>query len=284
MAVLGLFFFIWRELTYDNPIVRLKVLKNRNLRIGTMLSFIMGFGLYGSTFIIPLYTQQILGWDATQAGLLMVPAALTTAFLMPMMGKLMQSKIKFNYLIAVGMLIFFVFCFWGYRILTPDTGKGSFFWMLIMRGIAMAFLFLPITLMSLSTLKGREIGDGAAFTGMMRQLGGSFGIAIITTFMARQIVVHSANLAAKLDVTSQAVQSRIAMIKQGMMLRAGMTPERAEQATVKMIGYSVSKQAAVLSYMDVFLYIGLMFLICIPFVMMVKNRKKAEKIDMSAAH
>jgi len=74
------------------------------------------------------------------------------------------------------------------------------------------------------------------------------------------------------------------MIKQGMMLRAGMTPERAEQATVKMIGYSVSKQAAVLSYMDVFLYIGLMFLICIPFVMMVKNRKKAEKIDMSAAH
>ncbi|MEP6700246.1 MAG: DHA2 family efflux MFS transporter permease subunit, partial [Bacteroidota bacterium] len=85
-AVLGGFFFIWRELTFRNPVVQLRTLKNRNLRVGTILSFILGFGLYGSTFIIPLYTQQILGWTATQAGLLMVPAALTTAFMMPMMG------------------------------------------------------------------------------------------------------------------------------------------------------------------------------------------------------
>ncbi len=283
-AVLGFFFFIWRELTYENPIVRLRALRNRNLRIGTILSFIMGFGLYGSTFIIPLYTQQILGWDATQAGLLMVPAALTTAFMMPMMGKLLQSKIRHNYMIALGMLIFFVFCFWGYSILTPDTGKGSFFWMLIMRGIAMGFLFLPITMMSLSTLKGREIGDGAAFTGMMRQLGGSFGIAIITTLMAKQVIIHSANLASKLDITNPVVQNRVAGTTQYLITRGGMAADKAQLVSVKLLGLSVTKQAAVLSFMDVFLYIGLMFLICIPFVMMVKNRKKEGKIDLSAAH
>ena len=244
----------------------------------------MGFGLYGSTFIIPLYTQQILGWTATQAGLLMVPAALTTAFMMPIMGKLLQGSIQHKYMIAVGMLVFFVFCFWGYKILTPDTSKDAFFWMLIMRGIAMGLLFLPITMMALSTLKGRDIGNGAAFTGMMRQLGGSFGIAIITTFMAQQMVVHSANLSNKMDVNNPAVQNKVIMLKQAMITK-GMTPETAQQAAYKFMNGSVMKQAAVLSYMDVFLYIGISFLICIPFVMMVKsNRKKKVKLDLSNAH
>ncbi|MCW3124018.1 MAG: family efflux transporter permease subunit [Flavipsychrobacter sp.] len=89
-AVLGFFFFIWRELTAKNPVVELRVLKNGNLRVGTILSFILGFGLYGSTFIIPLYTQMSLGWTAQQSGALMVPAALTTAFMMPIIGMIMQ--------------------------------------------------------------------------------------------------------------------------------------------------------------------------------------------------
>ncbi len=79
-AVFGFYFFIWRELTYKNPIVELRVLKNGNLRIGTILSFIMGFGLYGSTFVVPLYLQNSLGWNAQQAGMIMIPAALMTAF------------------------------------------------------------------------------------------------------------------------------------------------------------------------------------------------------------
>jgi DHA2 family multidrug resistance protein len=283
-AVLGAFFFIWRELSFRNPVVQLRVLKNGNLRVGTMLSFILGFGLYGSTFIIPLYTQQILGWNATQAGLLMVPAALTTAFMMPFMGKMLQRGVKNQYMISAGMLIFFVFCFWGYKILTPDTGKDAFFWMLIIRGVAMGLLFLPIMMMSLSTLKGRQIGEGAAFTGMMRQLGGSFGIAIITTLMVKQVTVHSANLSSKMDITSPSVQNRVAMIKQGMMAK-GMDPATAEAATYKILSGSVARQAAVLSYMDVFLYIGIMFLVCIPFVLMIRNRNKGPgKLDMSAAH
>ncbi len=143
IAIFGAFFFIWREMTFRNPVVNLRALKNGNLRVGTVLSFIMGFGLYGSTFIIPLYTQATLGWTATQSGMLMVPAALTTAFLMPMIGKLLQVGAKQQILAAMGMLMFFFFCFWGYKILTPDTSKDSFFWMLIFRGIAMAFyLFL----------------------------------------------------------------------------------------------------------------------------------------------
>src|SRR3954471_24179932 len=197
-AVFGIFFFIWRELTFRNPIVELRVLQNGNLRVGTILSFILGFGLYGSTFIIPLYTQSTLGWTATQSGMLMIPAALTTAFMMPIIGQLLQRGVPQQYLVALGMLLFFVYSFWGYKIITPDTSKDAFFWMLILRGLGMGMLFIPITTLSLSTLKGQQIGQGAAFTGMMRQLGGSFGVATITTFLARQNMVHRNDLVANL--------------------------------------------------------------------------------------
>ncbi len=152
----------------------------------------MGFGLYGSTFIIPLYTPATLGWTAQQSGMLMIPAALTTAFMMPFIGTMLQKGVKQQYLVALGMLLFFVYSFWGYKIITPDTGKDDFFWMLIVRGMGMGMLFIPITTLALSTLKGQQIGQGAAFTGMMRQLGGSFGIAVITTYLSMKNVCTGA--------------------------------------------------------------------------------------------
>ncbi len=216
-AVLGLYFFIWRELRFRKPIVELRVLKNNNLRVGTILSFIMGFGLYGSTFIIPLYTQSILGWTAQQAGMLMVPAALTTAFMMPIIGNLLQKGVPQQYLVAAGMLLFSIFTFWGYFILTPDTDTDNFFWMLIVRGMGLGMLFIPITALSLSTLKGQEIGQGAAFTGMMRQLGGSFGVALITTFLSRQNMVHRNTLVNKLDINNPAVMQRVHCMQQNFI-------------------------------------------------------------------
>jgi MFS transporter, DHA2 family, multidrug resistance protein len=280
-AVLGFFFFIWRELTAKNPIVELRVLGNGNLRVGTILSFILGFGLYGSTFIIPLYTQSTLGWTAQQSGALMIPAALTTAFMMPVIGNLLQKGAKPQILVALGMLIFFMYSFWGYKILTPDTSESAFFWMLILRGIGMGMLFIPITALSLSTLKGQQIGQGASFTGMMRQLGGSFGIALITTFMARQNTVHRNDLLSHLSADNPAVQQRIQGMQHNFVAK-GLAPDVALQSAYKSMDYMVMKQAAVLSYMDVFMFIGVMFLICIPFVLMVRA-KKNKGVDLSEA-
>ena len=155
-SIFGLFFFIWRQFTYKYPIVELRVLKNGNLRIGTFMSFILGFGLYGSTFIIPLYTQSILGWTAMQSGMLMIPAALTTAFMMPIIGKLLSKGVKHQLLVAIGLFLFFIYSFWGYKILTPQTSADNFFWMLIARGAGLGLLFIPITTLALSTLKGQQ--------------------------------------------------------------------------------------------------------------------------------
>jgi DHA2 family multidrug resistance protein len=283
VAVFGLFFFIWREWTFRNPIVELRVLKNGNLRIGTILSFIMGFGLYGSTFLIPLYTQTILGWTAQQSGELMIPAALTTAFMMPLIGQMLQKGVKQQYLVAIGMVVFFVYSFWAYKTLTPDTSKDDFFWMLIFRGLGMGMLFIPITMLSLSTLKGQQIGQGAAFTGMMRQLGGSFGIASITTYLSVRIEQHKANLMSYLNVNDLDVQQRIQAYKQTFMLKDGKPPNEALKMAYKALEGGVMKQASVLAYMDAFLALGIMFLVCIPFVLLVRARKTKEKIDLSEA-
>lgn len=281
-AVVGFILFLWREFTFRYPIVELRVLKNGNLRIGTVMSFILGFGLYGSTFIIPLYTQSILGWTALQSGALMIPAALTTAFMMPFIGRLLTRGAKQQVLVSLGLLIFFVYSFWGYKILTPDTGKSDFFWMLIVRGAGLGLLFIPITSLALSTLKGQEIGQGAAFTGMMRQLGGSFGIAAITTFIANQTTVHRAALSNHLDANNLDVQQRILALK-ASFVQKGFTPDAALNAAYKMLDSAVMKQATVLSYMDVFLYLGILFLVCIPFVLFVKQKKGREVIDVSDA-
>jgi DHA2 family multidrug resistance protein len=141
-------------------------------------------------------------------------------------------------------------------------------------------LFVPITTLSLSALKGKSIGEGAAFTGMMRQLGGSFGIAIITTYIARFSQAHRVNLIAHLDPTKVNVQARLNALQRGLMAK-GYSPEIALHKAHKIIEFGVTKQSTVLSYMDIFLYLGLLFLFCIPFILLVKKGKK--KVDLSEA-
>ncbi|GAA4454648.1 DHA2 family efflux MFS transporter permease subunit [Rurimicrobium arvi] len=284
VAVFGIFFFIWRELTYRNPIVAFKVLRNRNLRVGTILSFVLGFGLYGSTYIIPLYTQQLLGWTALQSGLLMVPAALATAFMMPIVGAILKKGAPPQYLLAIGMTLFTMFCLAGYFILTPDTGRDSFFGMLMLRGVGLSLLFIPITAVSLSTLKGQEIGQGASFTGLMRQLGGSFGVAIINTYMSRRNALHRSDLVAHLNMNSGNAVNRVQQLQQGLMAK-GVPADKALLSSYKIMDMSVMKQSSVLSYMDVFMALAIMFMVCVPVVLIfIRNRKSAEPVDLSSAH
>ncbi|HEU4495639.1 MAG TPA: DHA2 family efflux MFS transporter permease subunit, partial [Flavobacterium sp.] len=272
VAAFGLFLFIWRELTYRYPIVNLSVLKDGNLRIGTAMGFILGFGLYGSTLILPIYTQSVLGWTALDAGLLLIPGSITTAIMMPIIGQLLQKGVPQGYMVGAGFLVFFFFTFWMHNIITPDTGREHMFWPLILRGIGLGLLFVPITTLALSTLKGKHIGEGAAFTGMMRQLGGSFGIAIITTFIARFSQEHRVSLVSHLNTGDLQVQNKVQQLQQAFMSKGFSTNEALGKA-YQALDFSVMKQATVLSYMDVFMYLGIMFLCCIPIVFLIKRGK-----------
>jgi DHA2 family multidrug resistance protein len=283
IAVLGFFFFIWREWIFKYPVVQLRVLKNGNLRMGVILSFIMGFGLYGSTFIIPLYTQSILGWTAQEAGLLLVPSSIMIAVMMPVVGQMIQRGVSQKYLIAGGMGLFFLYCLLSQKLITPATSADNFFWVLMLRGVGLGFLAVPVSTMALSTLKGEQIGQGAAFSGMMRQLGGSFGVAIISTYISRQNMQHRSDLVSHLRVDDPAVQQRVAALQQGMMSK-GMPSNTALSSAYKLIDNSVSLQATIMSYMDVFITIGLMFLVCVPLVLIFIRRSKNKLALADAAH
>lgn len=282
-AVMGIFFFIWRESVYKYPIVELAVLRNGNLRMGVILSFVQGFGLFGSTFIIPLYTQTILGWDAQQSGMLMVPSTLMVAFMMPIIGQLIQRGVSQKYLIAIGMAVFFLYSLLTYKIITPQTGADNFYWVLMIRGVGLGLLSVPISTMALSTLKGAEIGQGAAFSGMARQLGGSFGVALISTYLSRDIIFHRNNLVSHLDRFDPDVQARVNGIAAGLQAK-GMASNTALKTAYQMLDGSVSVQATVMSYMDIFLYVGIMFLVCVPFVLLFIKRSKAKLSLADAGH
>lgn len=281
ISVFGLLAFIWRELVYDHPIVNLRVLRDNNLKIGTIMTFILGFGLYGTTFIIPIYTQSILGWTATDAGLLLIPSSITTGLMMPFIGKAIERGVPQKYLVAGGFVIFFIFSFWMHNLITPDTGGEHMFWPLVVRGVGLGLLFVPITTLALSTLKGKDIGEGAAFTGMMRQLGGSFGIAIITTLIFRFNQQHRVDILPSLNPTYPIVQNRIQGLQQ-MFIGKGFSANEALARAYQVLEGTISIQGTVITYMDIFLYMGFAFLLCVPFVLLIK--KGAGKIDPSAMH
>jgi MFS transporter, DHA2 family, multidrug resistance protein len=181
------------------------------------------------------------------------------------------------------MMLFFGYSFWAYKTITPDTGAENFFWMLIFRGLGMGLLFIPITTLSLSTLKGKQIGQGAAFTGMMRQLGGSFGVAIITVFLDRKNQIHRNDLVTALRMDDPMVRERVSILQNGFIAH-GSSPDQALQQAYKALDYNVMKQANVLSYMDAFLYLGILFILCVPFVLMVKQKRGAVIKPAEPAH
>ncbi|MEO8794144.1 MAG: DHA2 family efflux MFS transporter permease subunit, partial [Daejeonella sp.] len=283
VAAIGVVGFIWRELTAKLPIVDLRVLKNRNLAVGTLFSFILGFGLFASVFIVPVFVQSILGFTALQTGLMLIPGAIATGFMMPIVGTMIQKGISQKYMIAVGFVIFFLFTYWVYTIITPQAGQSDFFYPLLLRGVGLGLLFVPVTTFSLSTLRGKEIAAGAGLTAMVRQLGGSFGVAIVSSFIASKAFIHRSDLLRNISIYDLSVQDRLKSLQQGFMQNSGDAVKSQDQA-YKALDLMITKQSYILTYMDTFLILGIFFLLCIPLVFLIRKSAAGNKVDLSAVH
>ena len=282
IAIIGVALFIWRMLVRRSPVVDLKVLKKGNVAIGTFLSFIMGYGLFGSVFIIPLFTQRFLGFPATMTGQPFTPGALLTGFLMPVIGISLQKGVSAKKLIAGGFFVFGIFLIWCSLFITPVTNAESFFWPLMFRGLGMAMLFVPMANMSLSGLQGAEIAQAAALTNMVRQLGGSFGVAIISFFVEHNQAQHSADLASHISNTSILASARIQTLTQAFSSTTADMGHATQMAYAALMN-TINKQAAILSYIDTFQYLGVFILLCVPLAFLARTRK-GEKVDTSGAH
>ena len=281
-ATLGLIGFIWREFSVEFPIVNFRVLGNRSLFVGAIFTFILGLGLFGSVFAFPIFAQQLLGFTAQQTGLLLMPGSLATIFMMPWVGILMKKKFPPQIMAAVGFILFFISMYMLSKS-TLQSGERDFLVPLIIRGVGLSLLFVPLTTLALSPLPARDIAQGAGLNNMMRQLGGSFGVALMTTFIARRIAYHRGILLGNFNIFNNSVQERLSSMTAAFLAKGYSPAVAAKMANAAMEGF-LSRQVALLSYMDAFFVVGLFLLCCVPLLILQKTPKHAPDAEIAAAH
>lgn len=274
VGVIAMGSFIFWELSSKNtsPVVNLRVLKNRDLSAALIMFLAMGFGLYGGVFIFPLFAQSILHFTPTVTGLVLMPGAIGTGISAILCGQLLSGKkqlVNPRYVIIFGMSLF-IFSMWDLGHLTAQSGEPDARLALIIRGFGLGCLFTPINLAAFSSLKGVEIAQGASLLNLMRQLGGSFGIAYLGTHITNQTRYHSDVLHGFLYEGNPAFDERYQAM-QVLFQQRGYDLTTAKTMALSSINSMVNTQAQVMSYNDAFLLIGLAMVIVAPCVFLLRS-------------
>lgn len=273
VSVIALVAFVFQELRVGHPIVNFRVMKNRSLAIGMFTTFILGFGLFASIFIFPIFCQNILGFTAQQTGELLIPGGLTTIFCMPFVGKMLQKKFPPQIMATAGFILFFLFTYTlGKSNLT--SGESNFYFPLILRGIGLSFLFVPLTALALGSLAPKDMAQGTGLNNMMRQLGGSFGVALMTTVVHVRNGYHRSILLENINQYDPDFQARFNGIYNTFVAK-GYAVADATAMAYKAIEGAVIKQTYLLSYMDGFWLTGMFFIVCIPLLYLQKIKRNA---------
>ncbi|TWR29989.1 DHA2 family efflux MFS transporter permease subunit [Mucilaginibacter pallidiroseus] len=261
-AVLGTLLFIWRELSTDHPIVNFSIMRHRSFSVGMFTSFILGFGLYGSVFVFPVFCQNLLGFNAQQTGELLFPGGVCTIVMMPFIGKMLNKGVPAQFMATGGMFLFFVFT-WMLSNSTLATGERDVLIPLLIRGVGMALLFVPLTTLAMADLKGPEIGQGSGLNNMMRQLGGSFGIAALTTIIHIRQGFHRSVLIEHVNPYNNAFNDRLNMLTHAFMAKGKSMLDATHMAYAAIEG-TVIRQTMLLTYDDAYWISGLVMLFSIP--------------------
>ncbi|MEN9973827.1 MAG: hypothetical protein RIS20_2174 [Bacteroidota bacterium] len=282
MAFVGLIAFIIRELSIDYPAVNIGLYRSYNLALGSILNFLLGLMLFGSVFIFPLFVQISLGWTATQTGLFMIPGALFTAFTMPTIGMLLGKGVNPKRIIIIGAIMTFFFLY-ILSFASPDSSESNFYFPFILRGIGMACMMSPILSLAISGLQGKDMAQAVGLSNMIRQLGGSVGIALINVFLVNKNAEVRGNMLSYVTDYSQQTQERIMGIKQSFLMK-GYSLQEAETLANKSLEGIIFKQQALLSYVQGFYVVGISILLIIPVVLLIRYKKPSGGEKVVDAH
>jgi len=272
LSVLALVCFIVRELTDREPIVHLQVLLDRNFAVGTLITGIYGFVLYGATAMLPLFLQTMMGYSALQSGLSVSPRGIGAMASMMAVGLLVRY-IDGRLLMVFG---FSLLCLstWMLSHISLEIGMASVVMPNVINGFAMGFIFVPLTTLALSQLRKQEMGNAAGIYNLMRNIGGSIGIATVTTLLVRGSQVHQSYLSADAGMGSPVVGGLVKGL-QSKLFASGFDSYTAHQAAEAASYRLVKQQASLLAYADNFRTLALLSLLCIPLVVLFKRIKKA---------
>jgi DHA2 family multidrug resistance protein len=259
---------VWRELTVDEPVIDFRVLRHREMAVGTTIGVFMGVALFGSVFVLPIYLQGMLRMTAWQTGMVILPGALATAFSMAVIGRL-ANRFDPRLIIMTGISLF-AFAMWRMSQMTAQTGAHDFFWPLLLRGLGLGMMFVPLTNLTLSGLDRLEIGAGTALSTFSRQIGGSLGIAALATMLTHYTQQAKAVLAEHVTAYDAASVERVATLARGFAAR-GADALAARQLAYLTIDRQLAAQASIIAFGKVFLLSGAVLLATLPLLFIVKR-------------
>ncbi len=273
LSAIGFALFMYIELTVKHPLVDLKLLKDFNFSLANLVFFIFGFGMFGSTFLLPLYLQNSLGYTALQAGMVFLPVGIAQAVISPVSGivsdKISPKIVAFAGIVLLGTGLYLQ------NFLSLDSSHSQIIFPLIVRGLGMGMIIAPLTNLSMSNIKPKDIAQSSGLLNVIRQIGGSFGIAVMGTELSRQVIVHTANIGQSINSYSPAFQQSVLRLQNLLQQSAGMNMSDSLMLSRISIFQNAANQAFVQAVCDDFLIAGLVTFACLVPLLMLRNRKKA---------
>jgi len=269
-SVCGVVAFLVREWVATEPVVDLRVFKMRSYSTGVFLMTSLGFVLYGSIVLLPIMLQTLLGYPSLQAGIAMAPRGMGSLIGMPAVGMLV-GRIDPRKLVATGLIVGALTLFWLGQ-LNLNAGYWDFFWPQFFQGLGLSALFVPLTTISMDPIPRERMGNATSLFNLMRNLGGSVGIAVTGTLLARHQQAYINVLGAHVDPYSQAARNALEAARQGA-LASGADPATAMHRAYAAVFGMVQQQASMRSFVQLFRMLGLIFLLLLPLVMLMQRPK-----------
>ena len=278
-AAVALIAFMARELIIEHPVVQLRVFKDRTYSTGVFLMSMLGVGLYGTTVLIPLILQTLLGYPALRAGIAMAPRGLGSFIAMPIVG-LIMTKFDPRKMLALGLFVCALTLF-QFSALNRNAGYWDFFWPQLEMGLSLGLVFVPLTTITMSNIPKETMGNATSLFNLVRNLGGSIGISAVQTMELRLQQTNTNVLGAHVNPLSASARNMMNMMEQMMVSRGGDAVAAAHQARAMIFGL-VQREAAMISYNTIFKSLGILFLALLPFILLM--RRPSAKAPAVAAH
>jgi DHA2 family multidrug resistance protein len=274
LCIFGIVALIVRELMTDHPVVDLRVLKNRSFSAGVFLISMLGFVLYASLVLLPLYLQTLMGYPAYNSGMALSPRGLGALLFTPLAGHL-TTKTDPRRLLAVGIVLGSISMF-QLSGLNLYAGFWDIFWAQVLQGVALSFLFIPLMSLAMSHIQPDKMGNATSIFNLMRNIGGSVGIALMTTFLARRSQVHQNHLVANITAGSGQTYRMLQGLRANFYAH-GADAATASRKSIAAIYGMVQQHAAMLAFVEAFWLMGVVFLMMLPFLPLLEYSKAAKK-------
>jgi len=269
VSIIAMFSFALWEFRVEEPIVNLRVFRNRNFLVGTLLILMVGLALYSAITLLPLYLQTLMGYSALQSGLAVGPRGLGAMVMMPLVGFL-TGKLDVRKLIGLGFAIVGI-SLWQFAGMNLEISPWSVIWPSILTGAGLSMIFVPLSTTTMGTLQQDEIGNASGIFNLMRNIGGSVGISIVTTLLTREAQVHQSELIARLTPGDLFFGPRGEALSR--FLRGSFDRADAARMAQGSIYQELLRQSTLLAYVNNFRLLGIVCFACIGAVFFLRKVK-----------